>query len=187
MPHPYKVKIKICEYCHQNYQPTITNQKYCGSAEKKTGCSYRNYKEYKREHPGKYDEYGKTWRKANRKRAIDYSKRYRKEHPEQPIVDRQKRRARISKVGGSFSGEQWLELKKLFNWTCYMCFRKEPVIQLTVDHKIPLSKGGTNNIDNIQPLCHNCNSSKRTNIWFASCSLERKAVGVRTDYDVCAV
>ncbi len=31
---------------------------------------------------------------------------------------------------------------------------------LTVDHRIPLAKGGTWEQDNLQPMCHSCNSSK---------------------------
>jgi 5-methylcytosine-specific restriction endonuclease McrA len=34
--------------------------------------------------------------------------------------------------------------------------------ELTVDHVIPLSVGGTNWLKNLQPLCSSCNSSKHT-------------------------
>jgi 5-methylcytosine-specific restriction protein A len=31
----------------------------------------------------------------------------------------------------------------------------------TADHKIPISRGGTHDLDNLQPACGPCNSSKR--------------------------
>ena len=61
---------------------------------------------------------------------------------------------------GSYSWGEWQGLKKKYNYTCVMCGRKEPEIKLTIDHIVPISKGGTNWILNIQPLCQSCNSKK---------------------------
>ncbi len=59
--------------------------------------------------------------------------------------------------GGEFTAQDWLDLCNRYDNRCLCCGEQKP---LTVDHVIPLSKGGTNTIDNIQPLCLSCNSSK---------------------------
>lgn len=48
-------------------------------------------------------------------------------------------------------------LKNIPKKKCRYCKSKE---NLTYDHKIPLIKGGTNEIKNIQVLCHDCNQMK---------------------------
>lgn len=71
-----------------------------------------------------------------------------------------RRRARIAQNGGTYTAQQWQELKAKYNSACLACGRTEPTIKLTVDHVLPIVKGGTNDISNIQPLCFSCNDSK---------------------------
>ena len=43
------------------------------------------------------------------------------------------------------------------DWTCQHCGTHR---DLTVDHVVPVSKGGTDDLDNLQTLCGTCNSRK---------------------------
>jgi 5-methylcytosine-specific restriction endonuclease McrA len=62
--------------------------------------------------------------------------------------------------GGSHTLGDWENLKAQYNWTCPCCAKPESEITLTEDHIVPISKGGSDNIENIQPLCRSCNSKK---------------------------
>lgn len=48
------------------------------------------------------------------------------------------------------------------NFTCKYCGRnvKDNNVKLHVDHKIPISKGGSNNVDNLITSCSDCNIGK---------------------------
>jgi hypothetical protein len=53
------------------------------------------------------------------------------------------------------------EVFKRDNYTCVECgAKKEDGATLHVDHKIPVSKGGTDELDNLQTLCSDCNLNK---------------------------
>jgi 5-methylcytosine-specific restriction endonuclease McrA len=69
---------------------------------------------------------------------------------------------RKKEAEGTHTVIEWETLLAQYNWTCPCCGLRESDVVLTEDHIIPLSKGGSNNIENIQPLCRSCNSRKRT-------------------------
>lgn len=71
-----------------------------------------------------------------------------------------KRRAWKRGSSGAFTQQEWDALCERYDYRCLCCARRAPEIQLTPDHIIPLSRGGSNTIDNIQPLCGNCNTRK---------------------------
>lgn len=105
----------------------------------------------------KYREANKEWIREKYKEYI------RKNYAKKLLRNNQRRVLKIGN-GGNHTIEQWEEIKAQFRWTCPSCKVSEPEISLTRDHIVPLSKGGTDNIDNIQPLCRSCNTRKHNKI-----------------------
>jgi 5-methylcytosine-specific restriction endonuclease McrA len=86
---------------------------------------------------------------------------YRALNPDMVRLQEKRRRARKMGAIGSHTLREWEMLKKEYSYLCPFCQASEPEIRLTQDHIIPLSRGGGDDIDNIQPLCFSCNSSKQ--------------------------
>jgi hypothetical protein len=98
-----------------------------------------------------------AWKGGTRKASI---KKWRDEHRDILNFYTKRRRAKRFENGGSHTFGEWETLKAQYDWTCPGCEKKEPTIKLTQDHIVPLSQGGSDNIENIQPLCFSCNSKK---------------------------
>ncbi len=86
--------------------------------------------------------------------AIDFS-----EFGSGPMVDpltlkREKERAR------ELRKSTWWK-RKISSGECYYCGRKFEQKDLTMDHKIPLSRGGRSSKDNLVPACKECNNAKK--------------------------
>lgn len=56
------------------------------------------------------------------------------------------------------------EGSKRYHYNLYASHKSGREVMLTVDHIIPKSRGGSNNPENLQPMCRKCNSSKGNDI-----------------------
>ncbi len=52
--------------------------------------------------------------------------------------------------------------QKTASGRCYFCEKKVKFKELTMDHLLPLSRGGKSSKDNIVPCCKSCNSRKKS-------------------------
>ena len=110
----------------------------------------------------KINQYSREYYKANKERKIILGKEYRRSHPEKNTEYSQNRRARKNGNGGAITEVEWKKLQDKYENRCLCCGRKD--MKLSLDHVIPLSKGGRHEIGNAQPLCVPCNSRKNNKI-----------------------
>lgn len=81
-------------------------------------------------------------------------------NPERHAGYWRKRYALKKRAVGTFSPQEWSELKDKTGNICLCCKRSGSLVKLEADHIVPLSLSGTNDIKNIQPLCRSCNARK---------------------------
>ncbi len=70
------------------------------------------------------------------------------------VVDRERRRA------WELRQSQWWK-RQLDRGRCYYCGKPFPPHKLTMDHIVPLSRGGKSNKGNVVPACKDCNNKKK--------------------------
>lgn len=75
-----------------------------------------------------------------------------------PVWIAQNQRATRGGNVGTLTEGDWDDVLSRHNHKCIACGTNNDIV---IDHIMPLSRGGTNTKDNIQPLCRSCNTSKR--------------------------
>lgn len=71
-----------------------------------------------------------------------------------------RRIARKFNAPGAHTIEEFLQLCADFDDHCLCCLKKLERKELSIDHVVPISKGGSDGIENLQPLCRRCNVRK---------------------------
>ena len=61
---------------------------------------------------------------------------------------------------------------------CFLCYKKKEMEDMSIDHIIPQSKNGTNHLDNLQMLCHKCNSAKGSKTYEEALAIQWDKEGV---------
>jgi 5-methylcytosine-specific restriction endonuclease McrA len=139
----------------ENYEDT--SRKYLDTHREEVNIKARERRQKDIEH---YREIGRNSYDRHAEERRKYSPEYYKFHPEKSVAASNRRRALKYASESTHTEEEWQALKAFYNFKCLRCGKQEPDIKLTRDHVLPLTQGGSDSIDNVQPLCARCNSKK---------------------------
>jgi 5-methylcytosine-specific restriction endonuclease McrA len=135
--------------------------------------------EWAKRNPDKVKERVRQWGADNPEANARKAKRYRERHPEKvkerarryvsdnPDVFRAanaRRRARKKNAPGSYTAAEAQGLLGAQNHICARCRCNLKQAPRHLDHIIPLSRGGSNFIENMQWLCRTCNVRKHNKL-----------------------
>ena len=150
-----------------------TNRKWAKANQERVK---KNQKKYYEENIERIKERDRMYRLNNIERYRENFRKRAREHPEKIREANRKIRVKRMNCEGFHVCKEFDILKEKTGNICLCCKTKESELKnkykdldkkywkLTEDHIIPLAKGGSDFIDNIQPLCMYCNSVKNANI-----------------------
>lgn len=75
------------------------------------------------------------------------------------------KRYRWGKERAKVTKDVKMTIYKAYNGKCCRCGKELETWEMTIDHILPISRGGTSDIDNLQLMCKSCNSKKGTRIY----------------------
>lgn len=125
--------------------------------------SYRNKpstklrnKQYYAKNSEKINAYSRQWSKANPEKRKVSKALYVKTHPEQKLAEVHRRRTAFLEAG-PLTAETILEVKDRDGEFCCYCLLPKDT---ELEHCTPLTRGGTNQDNNLAMACVRCNRSK---------------------------
>jgi 5-methylcytosine-specific restriction endonuclease McrA len=114
-------------------------------------------------HVAEKAEYRKEYCETHREERHVYTKKYlHTPHGKEIMRLSNQKRAHQRRAAGKLDIKAFYAKCAGLNWYCQICDKELSKETATVDHIVPVSQGGTNVIENLQPLCRSCNSRKGT-------------------------
>lgn len=135
-------------------QREYDRRRYWANPEKRR-ATWRNWKQTNLD---RIREKDRRWYDNNRERKRSSQRRWLMKNRDRAIANAHRYRTKKSNAGGSYTHQQWHALCLQYDSRCLRCGRAD--VPLTADHVLPVSRGGSSDISNIQPLCKSCNSAK---------------------------
>jgi DNA repair exonuclease SbcCD ATPase subunit len=162
-------KDKLAEHkkaYHQTHKEDISEQKRKYYIENKDKIAERN-KAYRDANKDKIAEQNKAWRDANKDKIVELGRTYRHANRNTRLIEDKRRRDKLAiqndqTITPDFITELFSKAK-----SCPYCGKKMFDVSKnqkdakSLDHLIPISKGGLHSVHNVAICCHSCNSKKR--------------------------
>lgn len=131
---------------------------------------YQTFVQWREKNRKHLRDYARSWRDLNREAYISYQRAYRKQNPHIILNAVNKRRAKIGKFA-DLTKHEWFNLMVQYEWRCFYCSRVLTDKTRTVDHIIPISRGGRHHMANLIPCCRDCNRKKNARIYPVWCGI----------------
>jgi 5-methylcytosine-specific restriction endonuclease McrA len=156
--------MKVCTKCNREQDDSCFYRESSSSGALRArciNCLKSHNRQYYIENADKIKLNSRKWYRENQERALAKARKWQSENLK--VISQIKRRSRLKRkekliLAGSYTQQEWNTLVEKYGGFCLRCFKKD--VPLAADHVVPVSKGGANTIDNIQPLCGPCNSRK---------------------------
>lgn len=127
-------------------------------------------KSYYQKNKAQIDEWKRGWNKENaerlrkrrhelydREKSVAAAREWRRKNPDKVRIIHTKRRTALRNLPSDLTPTEWQEIKDSYDNKCVYCGKPAS----TLDHLVPVNKGGGNTKENAVPACRSCNSSKQ--------------------------
>lgn len=131
-------------------------------------CDNKDVNQYNQEHKKERQQYQQQYmqqyQQEHKEEKQQYMQQYRQTPQGQVVTFNYcaKRRKRKETQGDGITKEQWLEMMQFFEWKCaYSGILVNTKNNRSIDHIIPIVKGGEHEVWNCVPMDKNLNRSKK--------------------------